>query len=86
MAVSVNRNLGEEPMNHPRVWPSKKLLTVKEAEAMTGRKASTWRKDILRRKVPYVKIGRQVRIPIEAIEDLMAAGYRPAIPQGLPQS
>lgn len=55
---------------------SEKLLTVFEAEALTGRKASTWRRDILRRKIPYVKIGRQVRIPIEAINDLIRSGYR----------
>ena len=54
---------------------SEKLLTVFEAEALTGRKASTWRRDILRRKIPYVKIGRQVRIPIEAINDLIRSGY-----------
>lgn len=69
-------------MNQQRGCSSKRLLTVHEAEALTGRKASTWRKDILRRRVPYVKLGKQVRIPIEAIEDLMKAGYRPAIPEG----
>ena len=58
---------------------TKKLLTVSEAEAMTGRKASTWRRDILKRKIPYVKIGRQVRIPIEAINDLIRQGYRPKV-------
>ena len=54
---------------------SRKLLTVFEAEKLTGRKASTWRKDILQRKVPYVKLGRQVRIPIEVIEQIIKAGY-----------
>jgi hypothetical protein len=56
-----------------------KLLTVLEAEALTGRKASTWRKDILHRRIDSVRIGRQVRIPIEVIEQLIASGYRPAI-------
>ncbi len=59
---------------------SRRLLSLKEAEAMTGRKASTWRRDILLRRIPYVKLVRQVRIPIEVIEDLIARGYRPAIP------
>ncbi len=59
----------------------KKLLTVREAEALTGRKAATWRRDILCRRIPYVKIGRQVRIPLEAIEDLIRKGYRPPIPE-----
>ena len=40
-----------------------KLLTGFEAEDMTGHKAATWRKDILKRRIPYIKIGRQVRIP-----------------------
>ena len=61
---------------------SGKLLTVFEAEARTGRKASTWRRDILERRVPYVKIGRSVRIPEEAIEDLIARGFRPAVENG----
>lgn len=55
---------------------SEKLLTVFEAEAMTGRKASTWRRDILKRKIRYVKIGRQVRIPIEVINEIIRDGNR----------
>ena len=58
---------------------TKRLLTVFEAEAITGRKAATWRRDILLKKIDYVKIGRQVRIPLEVIEDLIKEGYRPAI-------
>ena len=58
---------------------SGKLLTVFEAEARTGRKASTWRRDILLRRVPYVKIGRSVRIPVEAIDSLIAQGWRDPI-------
>jgi hypothetical protein len=57
------------------------LLTVAQAEAMTGRKASTWRRDILMRRIDYVKIGRQVRIPVDVIEDLIKKGFRPAIDQ-----
>ena len=55
---------------------SERLLTVREAESLTGRKASTWRRDILSRKISYVKIGRQVRIPIEAINELIVRGWR----------
>lgn len=58
---------------------TKKLLTGGEAETLTGRKASTWRRDILLRKIPCVRIGRQVRIPIEAIEQLIREGYCPAL-------
>jgi len=61
---------------------SQKLLTVFEAEARTGRKVSTWRRDILLRRVPYVKIGRSVRIPVEAIDALIAQGWREPIGTG----
>ena len=54
---------------------SKRLLTVQQCEALTGRKAATWRRDILTRKIPFVKLGRQVRIPIEAIHELIRKGY-----------
>ena len=62
---------------------SKQLLTVGEAEILTGRKAATWRKDIARRTVPSVRIGRQVRIPLEAIEELIREGYRPSLKQSI---
>ncbi len=58
---------------------SGKLLTVFEAEAQTGRKASTWRRDILLRRVAYVKLGRSVRIPQEAVDALIAGGWREPI-------
>ena len=54
------------------------LLTLKEAETLTGRKAATWRADIRKRKVPSVKLGRQVRIPLEAIRDMIQRGWRGA--------
>ena len=53
-----------------------RLVTVVEAERLTGRKASTWRRDIFSRRIPYVKIGRQVRIPLSAIQRLIADGWR----------
>lgn len=55
------------------------LFTVVQAEAMTGRKASTWRRDILQRKIAYVKIGRQVRIPRSVIDELISEGWRDAV-------
>jgi excisionase family DNA binding protein len=53
-----------------------RLLTVNEAEQRTGRKASTWRRDILLTRIPYVKLGRSVRIPEEVIEALIKKGWR----------
>ena len=60
---------------------AKEFLTVQEAETLTGRKAATWRRDVLERRIPYVKLGRLVRIPRAAIEDLIRRGYRKAIEQ-----
>ena len=61
---------------------SQQLLTVVEAEARTGRKASTWRRDILERKIPYVKIGRSVRIPVEVVDKIIEQGWHDAVPLG----
>jgi excisionase family DNA binding protein len=61
---------------------SERLVTVREAAARTGRKVSTWRKDILKRRVPYVKIGRSVRIPVEFIERVIREGWRDPIEPG----
>ena len=54
---------------------SRQLLTVAEAEIRTKRKASTWRSDILLGKIPYVKIGRSVRIPIEVVDQMIRDGW-----------
>ena len=59
-----------------------KLLTVEEVADRLGLKAATIRRRILERKIDYVKNGRSVRIPIEAVERIIATGYRPAIPEG----
>jgi len=58
---------------------SERLLTVQQAEQMTGRKACTWRKDIRERRIASVRIGRQIRIPIEAIQELIQKGFQPAL-------
>ena len=58
---------------------TKRLLTLMECEARTGRKVSTWRKAIAQRKIAFVRLGRSVRIPEEVIEQMIAQGYRPAL-------
>lgn len=55
-----------------------RLCTVPEAATMLARKPSTIRKDIFLKKFPTVRIGRQVRIPLSAIQAMVRAGYRPA--------
>ena len=59
-----------------RLRTSRELLTIPEAAMRTKRKPSTWRSDILLRKIPYVKIGRQVRIPVEVVDQLISDGWR----------
>ena len=62
---------------------STKLITIREAAERLGLKESTIRKYILKRQIAYVKPSiRAVRIPIEELERILAAGLRPAIPQG----
>jgi excisionase family DNA binding protein len=58
---------------------SKQLLTVAQVADRLGLKQATIRRRILERRLPYVKLGRAVRIPVEAIDALIAASYRPAI-------
>ncbi len=55
-----------------------RLVDVFEASTMLSRKKSTLRKDIFLKKLPTVRIGRQVRIPLSAIRALITKGYRPA--------
>lgn len=55
------------------------LLTVVQAAARTGWKECTIRKKILRREIAYVKLGRSVRIPESALNDLIESGFHPAI-------
>ena len=61
---------------------STKLITIREAAERLGLKESTIRKYILKRQIAYVKPSvRAVRIPIEELERILAAGLRPVIPQ-----
>ena len=61
--------------------PSTQLITIREAANRLGLKESTIRKAILKRQIAYVKPSiRAVRIPIEELERILAAGLRPAIP------
>ena len=55
------------------------LLTVEEAALRLGLKPCTIRRWILERRIDYVKNGRSVRIPQEAVERIITEGFRPAI-------
>ena len=54
-----------------------RLLRVNQAAEALNFKASTIRAWILRRKIRYVKIGRGVRIPESAVEELIETGTIP---------
>lgn len=59
--------------------PGVDLLRVEEAAELLNVKPSTVRAWLLRRKLPRVRIGqRAVRIPREALEELIAEGTIPA--------
>jgi excisionase family DNA binding protein len=58
---------------------SNRLLRVGDVAMRLGLKESTIRRQILERRICYVKVGRAVRIPVEAVEQLIKAGLRPAV-------
>lgn len=62
-----------------RLGDGDRLLSLHEAANLTGRKLSTWRKDVYLRRVAIVRIGRQVKIPLSEVQRLINQGYRPAI-------
>ena len=58
------------------------LWTLKDLALDSGTKVSTWRRWILERRVPVVRVGRSVRIKDEDYRKLIQKGYRKAIPEG----
>lgn len=56
------------------------LLRVEEAADFLNVKQSTVRAWLLRRKLPKVLVGRCVRIPLKALQDLIAENTVPARP------
>jgi excisionase family DNA binding protein len=54
------------------------LLTVEQAAAALALKPSTIRAWLLRRKLPFVRVGRAVRIPAEAVEKFIEQNTVPA--------
>jgi excisionase family DNA binding protein len=56
------------------------LLTIAEAASLLRLKTSTMRAWILRRRLPYCKVGRLVRIRRTDVEALIAAALVPARP------
>ena len=56
------------------------LLTLAEAGSLLRLKTSTLRAWVLRRKIPYVKVGRLVRLRRADLESLISNSLIPARP------
>jgi excisionase family DNA binding protein len=57
---------------------NKKLVSVYEGASVLGLKPKGMRNLIARRDIPSVKVGRLVRIPVEALEEFIARNTIPA--------
>ena len=60
----------------------RELLTVPEASEVLRLRPSTVRSWLLKRKVPFVKLGSRVFLRMEDCMALIEAGLKPAIPAG----
>ena len=58
------------------------LLTLPEAASLLRLRVSTLRAWVLRRKIPYCKVGRLVRIRRSDVEVLITASFVPSHPIG----
>jgi len=54
------------------------LLTVEALERETGVSRHTWRSWLRERKIPFVRLGRTVRVTEEDLRAFVAAGRVPA--------
>ena len=60
-----------------------RLLTVEEVAEVLGLRVSTIRRMILERRIDTVRPSRRsVRIPQQAVEQILKTNYRPAIGEG----
>ena len=60
------------------IAPASRLLTCAQAGDALGLKEATIRVWIARRKLAFVKLGRAVRVPQEAIEEMITLNTVPA--------
>ena len=57
----------------------KRLLTVDEFATATGQKAKTIRQRIWRRELEFVRLGRNVRLRAELVDELIERGTVPVL-------
>ena len=58
---------------------TQELLTLKEVAALTKIKIPTWRRAIAQRRIPFVRIGRSIRVPIEVVREIISSGWQDPI-------
>lgn len=63
----------------PAVRPLCKLKSLSQAAAELGVTVNTLRAWVYRRKIPYLKIGRCVRVSDETIQRIIDKGTMPAL-------
>jgi hypothetical protein len=54
------------------------LWTLKETASKTRMSEAYWRKQVLLRRIPVIKIGRCVRLDAEVVRSFLAQSVRPA--------
>jgi excisionase family DNA binding protein len=59
-----------------------KLLTINEASEVLRLKPSTVRSWLLKRRVPFIKLGSRVFLRMADLQALIEAGLKPANPVG----
>lgn len=65
--MHVGRLIVATPSTYQEVHPAPAFTTIKGAATMLGVHADTIRRLIYANKLPHVKIGRAIRIPVEAL-------------------
>jgi hypothetical protein len=58
------------------------LISVAEAELITGRSRWSWRRDAYCGKIASVKLGARLLIPIAEVRRLIAENLRPRVDRG----
>jgi len=54
-----------------------KLISLEEAARISDTEPSWWKRKVRRGEIPAVKLGRQVRLRIEDLEQILKRGYPP---------
>jgi hypothetical protein len=67
-----------------RVEPE--LLSVKDAELMTGRSRWSWRRDAYEGRVSSVKLGAKLLIPVAEVRRVIAENTRPRLEELRPKA